>query len=92
MQLIGASLLTDYGERHPEAMAALRSLYALIREAHWADPADVEKKFHAVVSVSDAGTVVLTIAGLRLRVVLDVNYALGFVRVVSVSEMDDSGR
>ncbi len=92
MQLIGASLLTNYGERHPEAAVALSSLYALIREAHWTDPADVEKEFHAVASVSDPGTVALTIAEARLRVVLDVNFALGFVRIVSVSEMDDSGR
>ncbi len=92
MRLIGASLLTDYGERHPEAMAALRSLHALVREARWTEPTDVENEFRAATCVSRPGTVVLTVAETQLRVVLDVNYALGFVRVVSVSELDDSGR
>jgi mRNA-degrading endonuclease HigB of HigAB toxin-antitoxin module len=92
MQLIGASLLTDYGVRHPEAVPVLRGLHALISEACWTGPADAGSEFRAVASFSGSGTMVLTIAEARLRVTLDVNYALGFVRAVSVSEIDDIGR
>lgn len=87
MNLIGASLLTDYSGRHPEAAAALAGLHALIREAHWTCQADVESQFHAIARFEAPGTVTLTVTEARLRAVLEVNYALGLVRVAYVQQL-----
>ena len=88
MNLIGASLLANYGEQHREAVPFLAGLHALIREARWRDQSDVESQFRAIARFEGAGTVVLEIGEVRLRAVLHVNYALGLVRVACVSTLE----
>ncbi len=92
MTIIGASLLADYARRHPEAKPALAGLSALIREAAWTCPADVERQFPALVRSSPPGAAVLEIAEAHLRVTAWINYALSLVRVSSVEQMNDQGR
>jgi mRNA-degrading endonuclease HigB of HigAB toxin-antitoxin module len=92
MTLIGASLLADYAGRHPEARAALSGLSALIREAAWTCPADAERQFPAMVRSCPPGVLTLAIVEAQARVNLNINYALGLVRVSSVEPMNDEGR
>jgi mRNA-degrading endonuclease HigB of HigAB toxin-antitoxin module len=92
MTLIGASLLAEYSGRHPEAKPALAGLHALIREAAWASPADAGRQFAAILRPGAPGTLTLAIDEARLLVTLNINYALGLVRVSSVQQMDDARR
>jgi mRNA-degrading endonuclease HigB of HigAB toxin-antitoxin module len=92
MTLIGASLLAEYCERHPEAKPALAGLQALIRESTWTCAADAERQFAAIARPGAPGTVTLAIEEARLLATLNINYALGLVRVSSVQHMDDAGR
>ncbi len=87
MTIIGASLLADYAGRHPGAKPALAGLAALIREAAWTCPADIERQFPALVRSGPPGAAVLEIAEAGLRVTLGINYALGLVRVSSVTQI-----
>jgi mRNA-degrading endonuclease HigB of HigAB toxin-antitoxin module len=92
MQVIGVSLLTAYGERRPDAAPWLRGLCALLRAAHWKDRTDAEAHFPAIARFEDGGAVALHLKEAQLRVVLDINYGIGLVRVVSVAATDGAGR
>jgi mRNA-degrading endonuclease HigB of HigAB toxin-antitoxin module len=92
MTIIGASLLADYARRYPEAKPALAGLSALVREAAWTCPADIERQFPALTRSAPPSGAVLEIAEAGLRVTLDINYALGLVRVSSVEQIEDQGR
>jgi mRNA-degrading endonuclease HigB of HigAB toxin-antitoxin module len=92
MNVIGTSVLLDYADARPEAAASLNALYALIREAHWADRSALQTAFRAVARSTDEGAVVLDLRESGIRVVLNVNYGIGLVRIVSVSTLDEAGR
>jgi mRNA-degrading endonuclease HigB of HigAB toxin-antitoxin module len=92
MNVIGAPVLLDYADAHPEAAAPLKALHALIREADWAARPALETQFQAIARFGDGGGVTLRLDEPRIRVVLNVNYGIGLVRIVSVSSLDETGR
>jgi mRNA-degrading endonuclease HigB of HigAB toxin-antitoxin module len=85
MNLVGVSLLTDCAGRRPDTAPSIKALRVLIRRADWASPADVERQFKAIARASGDGRVALDLDDGRLEVVIKVNYAIGLVRIVSVS-------
>ena len=86
MDVIGASLLSDHGARHPPALPFLRGLYALITRANWTERACVERDCRAIARFENDGAVILESAQARCRVALGIHYRLGVVRIMAVTE------
>lgn len=89
MILIGASVLTDFGETHKAALPALRALHALLRQAAWTDRAAIERDCGAIAQLEPDGRVLLTLTEAGCRVALRVNTRLGVVRVVEVTVLNE---
>jgi mRNA-degrading endonuclease HigB of HigAB toxin-antitoxin module len=92
MNVIGASVLLDYADARLEAAGPLNALYALIREADWADRYALQTAFCAIARATDEGGAVLDLRESGIRVVLTINYGIGLVRIVSVSTLNEAGR
>lgn len=86
MDVIGASLFSDHGAKHPRALPFLRGLYALIARANWTGRADVEKDCGAIARFEADGRVLLESAEAGCRVALGIHYGLGVVRIMAVTE------
>lgn len=84
MILVGAAVLEEYGRRHPRALSALRALNVLLRQATWADREDLVR---ACGAVGADGPVVLKLEEARCQVALNVNYELGVIRIIAVSQI-----
>jgi mRNA-degrading endonuclease HigB of HigAB toxin-antitoxin module len=87
MILVGAAAFEDYGRRHPHALRALRALNVLLRQAAWADREDLVRACGAVCRVGADGRAVLELDDARCQVALNINYELGVIRIVAVSQM-----
>lgn len=92
MQVIGASVLTDYAQRHPRARPALQALLALLRAAEGRGVPQLQRDFPALIRAGPGGKVALELPDLGLRVSLSVNDELGLVRIVSVDAQDRPGK
>jgi mRNA-degrading endonuclease HigB of HigAB toxin-antitoxin module len=89
MDVIGASLLSDYGAKHPQALPFLRALYALLASAQWARPADVERECGAIIRFMDDNRVILEAAEPACEVVFGIHYGLGVVRILAVTKRNE---
>jgi mRNA-degrading endonuclease HigB of HigAB toxin-antitoxin module len=90
MIVVGASELADYGNRHARMWPALRALNEALRQAAWTDRAGIERDCGTIARFGRDRHVVLELAEARCRVALRVNYALGVVRITSISEMKET--
>lgn len=84
MILVGAAILEEYGRRHPQALPTLRALNVLLRQGVWADREDLVR---AGGLVGADGRVVLELDHAKCQVALNINYELGMIRIVAVSQM-----
>lgn len=85
MNVIGASVLSDYGATHPAALPVLLALHALIAQAHWGARADVERQCGAIARFESDGRVELDLRESGCRVALSIHYGLGVVRILAVT-------
>lgn len=87
MNVIGISILSDYGADHAKAKPVLRALHALIAQADWTARASVERDCGAIArfdSDSDA-SLTLDLAEAGCSVALSIHYGLGVVRILAVT-------
>jgi len=78
MRVIALRTLREYGERKPEASAALSSWYHETVAAEWKTPADIKEKYRSA-SILKNGRVVFNISGNKYRLIVGINYVLGIV-------------
>ncbi len=78
MRVIALRTLREYGERVPEASAALYAWYHEAVAAEWKTPADIKEKYRSA-SILKGGRVVFNIAGNKWRLVVGINYELGII-------------
>jgi mRNA interferase HigB len=83
MRVIARRTLKEYGEREPEAAAALNAWYYEAKAATWTSPADIKEKFRSA-SILKKNRVVFNIAGNKYRLVVRIDYecAIVFIRFI----------
>lgn len=87
MQVIGASLLADYGKRNPDALPALKSLAALLRTTQWKSAVEFDDLFNASLRRRDGPDVVLGFEAFSFAVAMKINHEIGLVRITGVSDL-----
>lgn len=73
MRVIALRTLKEYGERVPEASAALHAWYHESVKAEWKKPTDIKEKYRSA-SILKGGRVVFNIAGNKWRLIVAINY------------------
>lgn len=68
----------------------MRALNALLRQAVWTAPDGLARACGALVSADEGAQTVLELRDAGCRVVLNINYQLGVVRITSVSAMKET--
>lgn len=89
MQVVGADKLAVFLRRADGAAGALRAFHALAAQAEWKSPDDIRRQFGAIARFADSGKVQLTLPEHDVRIALQVNYALGLMRIDSVETVGD---
>lgn len=92
MNVIGANVLSDYGEKHPKALPTLRALHALITQARWVERGDVERECGAIASFDNDSRLDLDLSDSGCRVALSIHYGLGVVRILAVTALETTKR
>lgn len=87
MDVIGISILSDYGVKHAKAMRVLRALHALLAEADWTGRACVERDCGAIASFDSDHSLTLELAEAGCNVALSIHYGLGVVRIIAVTPL-----
>ncbi len=80
MQIIGKDILDDYGKRHLDAKAQLEAWCEYAKRSSWTNPADI-KAVHPKASIIPNNRVVFNIRGNSYRLVVKINYKMGFVNI-----------
>ena len=80
MRIIGKAILDDAMRRHGSASRPLRSWLSEAESAQWSDPHALKERYPRA-SIIGNNRVVFNIKGNDFRLVTQVNYERGFVRV-----------
>ncbi len=73
MRLVGRPRLTEFGNGHPDAVGALRSWEAEIRDANWNNPHELKARYQKA-SLLGNGLVVFNVRGNRYRLLARFDY------------------
>lgn len=84
MIVVGTSLLAAFCARRPDAAGSLRALGALLAHAQWRGVDDIGRDCGALMALAGDG-IVLDLD--RLHIALQVNFALGIVRIAGIEEI-----
>ena len=88
MQVVGADKLADFLNRPDAAAGALRAFHAIATHAEWKSPDDVRRHFGPAARFVDPGGVHVVLPSYGLRLELQVNYAIGLVRIAAIEVGD----
>ena len=88
MNVIGTTVLSDYGAKHPEALPLLRALHALLVQANWTGRDSVERECGAIARFKNDARVEMVLNEANCRVVLNIHYELGLVRILAVKDLE----
>lgn len=91
MRVIAKRSLREFWEVYPDSEQQLMSWYREAKKANWSNPNEIKAKY-ASASILQNGRVVFNICGNKYRLVVEINYAKGwvFVRFVGTHKQYDS--
>ena len=81
MRVIGVSILNECANKHADVRGQLRAWRADAERAHWRTPLDIKARY-ASASIIGGKCVAFNIKGNSYRIVVKINYEVGFLRVL----------
>ena len=81
MDIVAESILDECERKHADVRGRLRAWRADVERASWKTPLDIKERY-ATASIVSGKCVVFDIKGRKYRIVVRVNYKLGFVKIL----------
>lgn len=83
MVIISKTILRDFGASHPDAINALNNWYDIVKEADWANLADVRRTFNSIDYVGN-DRFVFNIKGNKFRLIAMIFFGIRtvFIRFI----------
>jgi mRNA-degrading endonuclease HigB of HigAB toxin-antitoxin module len=93
VQVIGLGQLTAFADQHPDCAGTIWALHALVAASEWRSAEDAVAHLGGLVqSVCEGLVVIETQSTPRIRLMLQVNFSLGLVRVHYVEAVPNEDR
>lgn len=88
MRVIAKKILREFWGKHADSEEQLKTWYKEASKANWNTPSDIKAEYTKA-SVLKSGRIVFNICGNRYRLIVDINYARGWIFIRFIGTHND---